>query len=356
MISDDTLESLQKVIISMVFYGDRVTISVSKDKTVEFVSQTAYQFFQPQGKIKLFHKNKDLSPYIYQKLADQFPGETKIDILVKDTAKKDDGKADSKKNAEQNTNALPASQKAMNYCWDCKEKQINIFCRDCCAFICTDCQNNKSNSHYGHRTVTLYPENLALSANIYKNILLEDLNDAMNGKGEKFEKDEVIDIESYKNKLLEKLNKLSKKIKQIKEYQKKVDFYINNKDDCKKKLETSLKKIKDINNEYLKKDSSGKKNDGKKNVGKKNEGKKEENKDEGKKDEGTDNIIDRSNLKEAFGKLNLVDKETRNICLVGQTLKDWEEINNKLVIALNTVENKITSVINESIDKEEDAK
>ena len=31
--------------------------------------------------------------------------------------------------------------------------------------------------HYNHRTVTLYPENLAKSANLYKNILIEDLNE-----------------------------------------------------------------------------------------------------------------------------------------------------------------------------------
>ena len=66
----------------------------------------------------------------------------------------------------------------------------------------------------------------------------------INKNAQKIAKDNCeinINIEGYKTHLFEKVNRLLKKIKQIKSYQKEINYYINNKEKCKEKINKQLK-------------------------------------------------------------------------------------------------------------------
>jgi len=341
MLNEEVVDSLQKVNINLVYYGDNVTISIQRDKTLNVIYQSAYDYFKPHGKIKLYHKNKELTPFLNSTISKYFLKLKNIDILVKDTAKVETN-LDSKLNSNFNENnnlksnnnktSLPQNQRAMTYCWDCKKFPINLFCRDCCSFICKNCRMDIENTHYSHRTITLYPENLAKSANLYKNVLIEDLNEVQkNNKNAKKIKDsnEInIDIEKYKNHLFEKVNRLLNKVKQIKNYQNEINYYINNKNQCKEKINKAIKDVKNISNEFNNKSNEDNEdNDG---------------------DLISQNKI--GDLKDAFTKMNNIEKSTQKICKIGKSLEEWEDINSKLEIALKTVENKIYSIITEAMN------
>ena len=358
MLNEEVVDSLQKVNINLVFYGDNVTISIQRDKTIDLIHRTAYDYFKPHGKIKLYYKNKELTPYLNYTIAKYFQKLKKIDILVKDTARMDsnldnqyilnsklsineltnnnnnnilDDNISTKNGNNQNKNILPQNKRANTFCWDCKKFPINMFCRDCCAFICKYCRMDIDNPHYSHRTITLYPENLAKSANLYKNVLIEDLNEVQkvnkNAKKIAKENSEInIDIDAYKKHLFEKVNRLLNKIKQIKSYQKEINYYITNKDKCKEKINKAIQEIKSISNEYNNKKLN------------------EVNDDDGN---NNNNIGD---IKDYFTRMNTIEKNTEKICHVGKTIEEWEDINSKLEIALKTVENKIYSIINEAMN------
>ena len=321
MLNEEVVDSLQKVNINLVYYGDNVTISIQRDKTLNVIYQSAYDYFKPHGKIKLYHKNKELTPFLNSTISKYFLKLKNIDILVKDTAKVETN-LDSKLNSNFNENnnlksnnnktSLPQNQRAMTYCWDCKKFPINLFCRDCCSFICKNCRMDIENTHYSHRTITLYPENLAKSANLYKNVLIEDLNEVQknnkNGKKIKDSNEINIDIEKYKNHLFEKVNRLLNKIKQIKNYQNEINYYINNKNQCKEKINKAIKDVKNISNEFNNKSNEDNEdNDG---------------------DLISQNKI--GDLKDAFTKMNNIEKSTQKICKIGKSLEEWEDINSKL--------------------------
>ena len=361
MLNEEVVDSLQKVNINLVFYGDNVTINIQRDKTIDIIQRTAYDYFKPHGKIKLYYKNKELTPYLNYTIAKYFQKLKKIDILVKDTARMDsnldnqlllnsklnineltnnnnnqilDDNISTNKDITPNKNTLPQNKRAMSFCWDCKKFPINMFCRDCCAFICKYCRMEMDNTHYSHRTITLYPENLAKSANLYINVLIEDLNEVQkinkNAKKISKENSEInIDIEGYKTHLFEKVNRLLNKIKQIKSYQKEINYYITNKDKCKEKINKAIQDVKNISNEYNNKKSNESYEDGSNN-----------------KNNNKSNIGD---LKDVFTRLNNIEKNTQKICNVGKTIEEWEDINSKLEIALKTVENKIYAIITEAM-------
>ena len=205
MLNEEVLDSLQRVNVNLVFYGDNITFSIQRDKPIDEIYRSAYDYFKIHGKVKLYYKNKELTPYLNYSIAKYFNKLKNIDILVKDSSRMDNtfdyqllqnsnynlerlNKINSNNDFQiskniantvqnQNKTNLPQNQRSMTFCWDCKKFPINIFCRDCCAFICKYCRMDLENAHYSHRTVTLYPENLAKSANLYKTILLADLNE-----------------------------------------------------------------------------------------------------------------------------------------------------------------------------------
>ena len=367
MLNEEVVDSLQKVNINLVFYGDNVTISIQRDKTIDLIHRTAYDYFKPHGKIKLYYKNKELTPYLNYTIAKYFKKLKKIDILVKDTAQMDSNLdnqfiLNSKLSINEITNnnnnnilnddistkdgnkkykhVLAQNQRANSYCWDCHKFLINMFCRDCCAFICKYCRMDIENAHYSHRTITLYPENLAKSANLYKNVLIEDLNEVqkINKNAKIIAKDNSeinIDIEAYRKHLFEKVNRLLSKIKQIKSYQKEINYYITNKDKCKEKINKAIEDIKSISNEYNNK--------------KENQLNEEDSNNNNSDNKNKNNIGD---LKDYFTRMNNIEKNTQKICNVGKTIEEWEDINSKLEIALKTVENKIYSIITEAMNDE----
>ena len=65
MLNEEVLDSLQKVTINLVFYGDNITISIKRDMPIEIIYRTAYDYFKPHGKIKLYYKNKELKILIF---------------------------------------------------------------------------------------------------------------------------------------------------------------------------------------------------------------------------------------------------------------------------------------------------
>ena len=137
-----------------------------------------------------------------------------------------------------------------------------------------------------------------------------------------------IDIEGYKTHLFEKVNRLLKKIKQIKSYQKEINYYINNKEKCKEKINKAIQDVKNISNEY-------------------------ENQKTGEINEENSNNNNKSNigdLKDIFTRMNNIEKNTQKICNIGKTIEEWEDINSRLEIALKTVENKIYSIITEAMN------
>jgi len=369
MLNEEVLDSLQKVNINMVFYGDNITISMQRDKPIDLIYRSAYDYFKPHGKIKLYYKNRELTPFLNYTIGKYFKKLKNIDILVKDTSKMDNmfdnqlllnsnfnfdnlNKLNSNNQNQSNKaniispknnskSNLPQNQRAMTFCWDCKKFPINIFCRDCGAFICKYCRMDLENAHYSHRTITLYPENLAKSANLYKNVLIEDLNEVekinMNRNKINEEKKEInINIEEKKNHLVIKINRLINKINQIKSYQKEINYYIKNKDKCKQKINKAITDINQIADEYTNQNQNDMNNEI-------NELNKNQN-------NMKNNVKD---LKEIFGKMNQIEKSTEKICKIGKTIKEWEEINKKLENALKTVENRIYTIIEETASGEE---
>ena len=369
MLNEEVLDSLQKVNINMVFYGDNITISMQRDKPIDLIYRSAYDYFKPHGKIKLYYKNRELTPFLNYTIGKYFKKLKNIDILVKDTSKMDNmfdnqlllnsnfnfdnlNKLNSNNQNQSNKaniispknnskSNLPQNQRAMTFCWDCKKFPINIFCRDCGAFICKYCRMDLENAHYSHRTITLYPENLAKSANLYKNVLIEDLNEVekinMNRNKINEEKKEInINIEEKKNHLAIKINRLINKINQIKSYQKEINYYIKNKDKCKQKINKAITDINQIADEYINQNQNDMNNEI-------NELNKNQN-------NMKNNVKD---LKEIFGKMNQIEKSTEKICKIGKTIKEWEEINKKLENALKTVENRIYTIIEETASGEE---
>ena len=370
MLNEEVLDSLQKVNVNMVFYGDNITINIQRDKPIDLIYKSAYEYFKPHGKIKLYYKNRELTPFLNYTIGKYFKKLKNIDILVKDSSRMDNmfdnqlllnsnfnfeqlNKLNSSNQAQSNKtlinspknsskSVLPQNQRAMTFCWDCKKFPINIFCRDCGAFICKYCRMDLENAHYSHRTITLYPENLAKSANLYKNVLIEDLNEVekvnMNKNKVNEEKKEInINIDDKKNHLAIKINRLINKIKQIKSYQKEINYYIKNKDKCKQKINKAINEVNQITDEYTSK------SDANTNI----------------------NIINNNNinqniiknnikdLKEVFGKMNQIEKNTEKICKIGKTIKEWEEINKKLEKALKNVENRIYMIIEETASGED---
>ena len=365
MLNEEVLDSLQKVNVNLVFYGDNITISIQRDKLIDLIYRSAYDYFKPHGKVKLYYKNRELTPFLNYTIGQFFKKLKKIDILVKDSSRMDNmfdnqlllnsnfnfehlNKLNSNNTLQINRTLssksksnLPKNQRAMTFCWDCKKFPINIFCRDCGAFICKYCRMDFENAHYSHRTITLYPENLAKSANLYKNVLIEDLNEVekINMNRNKINKEKMqinINIEEKKNHLAMKINRLINKINQIKSYQKEINYYIKNKDKCKQKVNQAIKEVNNISNEY---------------VVQQNETTNEENNILNNNITSSKNNV--KDLKEIFTKMNTIEKNTAKICKIGKTIKEWEEINRKLENALKTVENRIYMIIEEAADGEE---
>ena len=365
MLNEEVLDSLQKVNVNLVFYGDNITISIQRDKPIDLIYRSAYDYFKPHGKVKLYYKNRELTPFLNYTIGQFFKKLKKIDILVKDSSRMDNmfdnqlllnsnfnfehlNKLNSNNTLQINRTLssksksnLPKNQRAMTFCWDCKKFPINIFCRDCGAFICKYCRMDFENAHYSHRTITLYPENLAKSANLYKNVLIEDLNEVekINMNRNKINKEKMqinINIEEKKNHLAMKINRLINQINQIKSYQKEINYYIKNKDKCKQKVNQAIKEVNNISNEY---------------VVQQNETTNEENNILNNNITSSKNNV--KDLKEIFTKMNTIEKNTAKICKIGKTIKEWEEINRKLENALKTVENRIYMIIEEAADGEE---
>ena len=367
MLNEEVLDSLQKVNVNLVFYGDNITISIQRDKPIDLIYRSAYEYFKLHGKVKLYYKNRELTPFLNYTIGKYFKKLKNIDILVKDSSRMDNmfdnqlllnsnfnfeqlNKLNSSNNKIQSNKSLINSpnnssksvltqnQRAMTFCWDCKKFPINIFCRDCGAFICKYCRMDLENAHYSHRTITLYPENLAKSANLYKNVLIEDVNEVekinMNRNKANEEKKEInVNIEEKKNHLAIKINRLINKINQIKSYQKEINYYIKNKDKCKQKIINAINDLNQITDEYTNK------NDNNTGINEINNNKNANN-----------NIKD---LKEVFGKMNQIEKNTAKICKIGKTIKEWEEINKKLEEALKSVEKRICMIIEETASGEE---
>ena len=367
MLNEEVLDSLQKVNVNLVFYGDNITISIQRDKPIDLIYRSAYEYFKLHGKVKLYYKNRELTPFLNYTIGKYFKKLKNIDILVKDSSRMDNmfdnqlllnsnfnfeqlNKLNSSSNKIQSNKSLINSpnnssksvltqnQRAMTFCWDCKKFPINIFCRDCGAFICKYCRMDLENAHYSHRTITLYPENLAKSANLYKNVLIEDVNEVekinMNRNKANEEKKEInVNIEEKKNHLAIKINRLINKINQIKSYQKEINYYIKNKDKCKQKIINAINDLNQITDEYTNK------NDNNPGINEINNNKNANN-----------NIKD---LKEVFGKMNQIEKNTAKICKIGKTIKEWEEINKKLEEALKSVEKRICMIIEETASGEE---
>jgi len=365
MLNEEVLDSLQKVNVNLVFYGDNITISIQRDKPIDLIYRSAYDYFKPHGKVKLYYKNRELTPFLNYTIGQFFKKLKKIDILVKDSSRMDNmfdnqlllnsnfnfehlNKLNSNNTLQINRTLssksksnLPKNQRAMTFCWDCKKFPINIFCRDCGAFICKYCRMDFENAHYSHRTITLYPENLAKSANLYKNVLIEDLNEVekINMNRNKINKEKMqinINIEEKKNHLAMKINRLINKINQIKSYQKEINYYIKNKDKCKQKINQAIKEVNNISNEY---------------VVQQIETTNEENNILNNNITSSKNNV--KDLKEIFTKMNTIEKNTAKICKIGKTIKEWEEINRKLENALKTVENRIYMIIEEAANGEE---
>ena len=379
MLNEEVLDSLQKVNVNLVFYGDNITISIQRDKPIDLIYRSAYEYFKLHGKVKLYYKNRELTPFLNYTIGKYFKKLKNIDILVKDSSRMDNmfdnqlllnsnfnfeqlNKLNSSSNKIQSNKSLINSpnnssksvltqnQRAMTFCWDCKKFPINIFCRDCGAFICKYCRMDLENAHYSHRTITLYPENLAKSANLYKNVLIEDVNEVekinMNRNKANEEKKEInVNIEEKKNHLAIKINRLINKINQIKSYQKEINYYIKNKDKCKQKIINAINDLNQITDEYTNK------NDNNPGINEINNNKNVNNNNIIKNQINAKNNI--KDLKEVFGKMNQIEKNTAKICKIGKTIKEWEEINKKLEEALKTVEKRICMIIEETASGEE---
>jgi len=379
MLNEEVLDSLQKVNVNLVFYGDNITISIQRDKPIDLIYRSAYEYFKLHGKVKLYYKNRELTPFLNYTIGKYFKKLKNIDILVKDSSRMDNmfdnqlllnsnfnfeqlNKLNSSSNKIQSNKSLINSpnnssksvltqnQRAMTFCWDCKKFPINIFCRDCGAFICKYCRMDLENAHYSHRTITLYPENLAKSANLYKNVLIEDVNEVekinMNRNKANEEKKEInVNIEEKKNHLAIKINRLINKINQIKSYQKEINYYIKNKDKCKQKIINAINDLNQITDEYTNK------NDNNTGINEINNNKNVNNNNIIKNQINANNNI--KDLKEVFGKMNQIEKNTAKICKIGKTIKEWEEINKKLEEALKSVEKRICMIIEETASGEE---
>ena len=89
MLNEEVLDSLQKVNVNLVFYGNNITISIQRDKPIDLIYRSAYEYFKLHGKVKLYYKNRELTPFLNYTIGKYFKKLKNIDILVKDSSRMD---------------------------------------------------------------------------------------------------------------------------------------------------------------------------------------------------------------------------------------------------------------------------
>ena len=53
------LDYLPKLNVNLLFYGDNITINIQRDKPIDLIYRSAYDYFKSHGKSKFYYKNKE---------------------------------------------------------------------------------------------------------------------------------------------------------------------------------------------------------------------------------------------------------------------------------------------------------
>lgn len=308
-------EYFSKMKITLIYNDTSIEIAAERNKIISYIKSQAYILFNIKGKFTLFYKNRDLTPYYEKEIGSYFKNLRHAHILIKDkTSSLQLSKSlPHLKVYNQQAEYLTQSKRALTKCINCNNVKINYFCRDCGVFLCKYCRMIKNGKHYSHRTVTLYPEDLNKSANLYKEVVNGDLYEAINSRSqmEAIQKSDL-DIEKLASQLKSKLFTLFAEIEKIQRKAIDISNYENNKDKYIKEINDA---IADINE---------------------------------KSDIKEESLID------AFDKLNQKDKSLELYSSLPSKLEQWETINNNVEDSLKSLERTIYNALSETLNEKID--
>jgi hypothetical protein len=322
------MEDTTKMKFTLVYNDSTILISIPRNKTISALRAEAYNIFHPKGKFTLIYKNRDLTPYSDTFIGKYFTTLKHVNILIRDKVHGSLSKSSSLPSL-MNAEYLTQSKRALTKCSICANAQIGFFCRECCVFLCKYCRSVKTNKHYCHRTVTLYPEDLNKSAMLYKEIIKGELIEAKNAKVQRDEENASmknvndsnsssnnnvkVKVNQFKSQLEMKLNELFELMLSI---QKKMPV---NLDDVSKSKSNVITKINNYNKEI---DDYGKNED----------------------------ITNADKLIKMFDELNHKEMKINEITSIIPKMQKWERINTLLSRTCKRIKRIMFTIINSSLD------
>ena len=324
------MEDTTKMKFTLVYNDSTILISIPRNKSISVLRAEAYNIFHPKGKFTLIYKNRDLTPYSDTFIGKYFTTLKHVNILIRDKVHGSLSKSSSLPSL-MNAEYLTQSKRALTKCSICANAQIGFFCRECCVFLCKYCRSVKTNKHYCHRTVTLYPEDLNKSAMLYKEIIKGELIEAMNAKVQRDEESASmkdvndsnnssnssnnvkVKVNQFKSQLEMKLNELFELMLSI---QKKMPV---NLDDVSKSKSNVITKINNYNKEI---DDYGKNED----------------------------ITTADKLIKMFDELNHKETKLNEITSIIPKMQKWERINTLLTRTCKRIKRIMFTIINSSLD------
>ena len=319
------MEDTSKMKFTLVYNDSTILISIPRNKTISALRAESYNIFHPKGKFSLIYKNRDLTPYSDTFIGKYFSSLKHVHILIRDKIHGSLSKSSSLPSLI-NAEHLTQSKRALTKCSICANAQIGFFCRECCVFLCKHCRSIKTNKHYCHRTVTLYPEDLNKSAMLYKEIIKGELIEAMNAKAQREE-------ESANNKDMNDNDNNNIKLK-VNQFKRQLEMKLNELFE----LMTSIQKKMPINLDEVSKSKTT--------VMTKINNYKTEIEEYGKNDD----ITSADKLIKMFEELNHKETKLNEITSIIPKMQKWERINMLLSRTCKRIKRIMFNVINTSLD------
>ena len=174
--------------VTLIYKNSEYNLELVKTTPLSFLYKKAEEKFKlEKNNIELYF-DETLIPNSNKSSLDFFQSTKKCIIkIVEKNSKNEKNEKNEKKEKEKNllksrlSVSLPkipkkkTSKKHYITCQLCKKKDSMFYCRNCNEFICLEC-NIKYPIHNEHKTINLENGNLKGNIDIYKKILLEELN------------------------------------------------------------------------------------------------------------------------------------------------------------------------------------
>lgn len=195
--------------VSLIYNGFKIITAISRTKLLTSLKDRAYKLFFPiKGRIILTYFGKDLTPQENRQIGHVFKDKKNITLIIEiqhslmnqmsnyNIIKKKDNsllkilidkdktsrsllnsRCDSYNNILlSNRHLMSNTSNKIVYCFECCEKEVQLYCRYCNTFLCNVCRCLKKYNHYNHSIIEIAEKNIFTSVNKYKEILIDDLN------------------------------------------------------------------------------------------------------------------------------------------------------------------------------------